>query len=335
MQMRPVLAIIALIAFCLPPLAANAEVTPADSAIKAVMWDLDRFEKEVRKLGPKRKAQFKRINQLLRLTERRLQGSNNKDHPSWVEAAARLETLRKVLAARIAGKPVPSTQTRAKVPPGQAKKAKDAAKTETQPTAKAPTQVKPAAALATESQESKPAPASEPAVEKLDVFHDIGVAEAAIRERPEPEAKAVGRAVMGEQVHVVGRLESGWVQVAREGVAVGWLHDSALRRAAAAPAPTPAKVAVALPPDIAFGRFHALVIGNNEYQHLPKLASAVADAKAVAGVLEGTYGFDVTLLLNATRSDILRAINDLRAELTEEDNLLIYYAGHGTLDRGV
>jgi len=43
------------------------------------------------------------------------------------------------------------------------------------------------------------------------------------------------------------------------------------------------------------------------------------------------YGFKVNLLLNAqaTRSNILDAIVDYQATLTDNDSLLIYYAGHG------
>jgi uncharacterized caspase-like protein len=81
------------------------------------------------------------------------------------------------------------------------------------------------------------------------------------------------------------------------------------------------------------GRYHALVIGNDDYAKLPKLQTAIADAEAVAEVLKRRYGFTVELLRNATREDILRALNKYRAELTEQDNLLIYYAGHGSLDR--
>jgi TPR repeat protein len=98
---------------------------------------------------------------------------------------------------------------------------------------------------------------------------------------------------------------------------------------------------LALPPGPApgqtvdFGRYHALVIGNNDYAHLPKLKNAVADAQAVERLLKERYGFDTTLLLNATRDQIVRALNDQRAALTEADNLLIYYAGHGTLDGDV
>ncbi len=83
---------------------------------------------------------------------------------------------------------------------------------------------------------------------------------------------------------------------------------------------------------IDFGRYHALVIGINEYQNLPRLATAVNDASAVSDVLREKYGFQVTLLLNPGRSDVVRALDMLRGELTERDNLLIYYAGHGVLD---
>ncbi len=85
-------------------------------------------------------------------------------------------------------------------------------------------------------------------------------------------------------------------------------------------------------PEIDFGRYHALVIGNNDYEHLPKLTTAVGDADAVAKLLEERYGFRVTKRINATRRDIVATLNDLRRKLTEDDNLLIYYAGHGYLD---
>ena len=87
-----------------------------------------------------------------------------------------------------------------------------------------------------------------------------------------------------------------------------------------------------------FGKYHALVIGNDHYHHWEKLKNAVADATAVAQVLQQQYGFQITLLKDATRKDILGTLNGFRATLTPEDNLLIYYAGHGYLlseiDRG-
>lgn len=81
-----------------------------------------------------------------------------------------------------------------------------------------------------------------------------------------------------------------------------------------------------------FGRYHALVIGNEDYRYVTGLNTAIDDAEAVARLLEDRYGFQVTLLRDATRDDILEALNRLRRDLTERDNLLIYYAGHGVLD---
>ncbi len=85
--------------------------------------------------------------------------------------------------------------------------------------------------------------------------------------------------------------------------------------------------------DVDFGTFHAVVIGINAYSMLPKLQTAADDARAVAELLETRYGHKVTLIINANRYAILSALNKLRETLTEDDNLLIYYAGHGELDR--
>lgn len=80
-----------------------------------------------------------------------------------------------------------------------------------------------------------------------------------------------------------------------------------------------------------FGRYYALVIGNDRYRYWTPLDNAVNDARAVAKLLEQHYDFEVTELFNAERSAILSTINTLRKQLTEKDNLLIYYAGHGHL----
>lgn len=104
---------------------------------------------------------------------------------------------------------------------------------------------------------------------------------------------------------------------------------SAVRSTAAA-LPTPAVPVMATGLD--FGRFHALVIGNDNYRDLPRLATARADADAVAAVLRRDYGYTVTVLHDVTRDHILEAFDRLRRELGEDDNLLIFYAGHGWLD---
>jgi len=88
----------------------------------------------------------------------------------------------------------------------------------------------------------------------------------------------------------------------------------------------------ALPAGIRFGDYHALVIGINKYAHLTDLVTAEDDAKSMARLLNEQYGFNITLLLNPTRAEIIDALDDLRATLKFKDNLLIYYAGHGWLD---
>lgn len=80
------------------------------------------------------------------------------------------------------------------------------------------------------------------------------------------------------------------------------------------------------------GTYHALIIGNNAYAEYPKLETALNDAVETEKVLRERYGFKTTLLRNASRYDILAALNKLRETLTENDNLLIYYAGHGEID---
>ncbi len=80
------------------------------------------------------------------------------------------------------------------------------------------------------------------------------------------------------------------------------------------------------------GRYYALVIGNNNYNDFPDLITARNDAIKAAHLLSSKYGFEVKLLENATRYQILSALNQYRDQLTAQDNLLIYYAGHGELD---
>ena len=88
-----------------------------------------------------------------------------------------------------------------------------------------------------------------------------------------------------------------------------------------------------VPRGVSLGRYHALVIGANAYVGYTPLASAVNDAQKVAGVLKSRYGFQTRLLLNPTRLDILAALDQMREELKPEDNLMVYFAGHGEIDQ--
>jgi hypothetical protein len=82
------------------------------------------------------------------------------------------------------------------------------------------------------------------------------------------------------------------------------------------------------------GNFYALVIGNNNYQNHEDLETATSDAQGVADALRDRYGYDVRLLMNATRDQMVIALSNLARTLEKNDNLLVYYAGHGVLDGG-
>lgn len=150
----------------------------------------------------------------------------------------------------------------------------------------------------------------------------------AARQQIEAQLKAREKE-LGETRAKVGKLNEQVAALDKEAAELRQKAEAApvLRGQAAAEAPA-AKL-----PEVKFGRFHALVIGNNAYRHMPKLESAVRDARAVEEVLRTRYGFKTTLLIDADRYALLSALNKLRESLTDEDNLLIYYAGHGELDR--
>ncbi len=63
------------------------------------------------------------------------------------------------------------------------------------------------------------------------------------------------------------------------------------------------------------------------------MKTAVNDAEEVARILQNDYGFKVDILNDANRADIISALGKFRKTLGKKDNLLIYYAGHGWLDK--
>jgi hypothetical protein len=100
--------------------------------------------------------------------------------------------------------------------------------------------------------------------------------------------------------------------------------------AAAAPVALASTLAPRVVSGLKLGRFYALVIGNQTYTTIERLQTPLHDADRAAALLRDRYGFNVQLLRDADDVAMLRALNDLNAVLKPEDNLLIYYAGHGT-----
>ncbi|MCX6214607.1 caspase family protein [Spirosoma sp.] len=86
------------------------------------------------------------------------------------------------------------------------------------------------------------------------------------------------------------------------------------------------------------GKYYALIIGVNEYvdRKLPDLTFPIQDAANVKQVLIGQYMFtdrNITTLNNPTRKVILRAFDELTYKLRKDDNLLIFFAGHGRQEK--
>ncbi len=86
------------------------------------------------------------------------------------------------------------------------------------------------------------------------------------------------------------------------------------------------------------GENHGLIIGINNYKDpaLVDLDNPITDATLLYSTLIGNYMFDpenVTLLKDPTRADIIKKLDELSYQLTKNDNLLIFYAGHGFWDK--
>ena len=85
------------------------------------------------------------------------------------------------------------------------------------------------------------------------------------------------------------------------------------------------------------GKFYAIVIGVQNYRDrtVNSLDYPIQDAENVAAVLTEQYSFDkndVTVLRDPDRKTIIKVFSDLRTKLTSDDNLVIFYAGHGIWD---
>lgn len=79
-----------------------------------------------------------------------------------------------------------------------------------------------------------------------------------------------------------------------------------------------------------FGRFYALLIGVQTYDLLDDLASPANDVNRIAEILEQRYGFSVIRLADPDQLTVMRVINQLNETLRANDNLLIYFSGHGS-----
>lgn len=84
------------------------------------------------------------------------------------------------------------------------------------------------------------------------------------------------------------------------------------------------------------GKYYALLIGNSDYAIDDlDLKQPVKDVQELHKTLTDYYQFDeenIILLINTDRDKIMKELYKLRQSLTKDDNLLIFYAGHGKWD---
>jgi hypothetical protein len=149
----------------------------------------------------------------------------------------------------------------------------------------------------------------------------IAESEGVVRKKPTAKGGAVRKLGMGSIVQIIGKLPTGWLQVAKEGEAIGWIHEGSVQAmsvqsqpavaVAAVPAkpgkPAPAPIAVAPAPTFAaapaaeafptkpvavsFPRGKAnpddiaVIIGNANYKatakDIPDVVPAYADAEGM------------------------------------------------------
>jgi WD40 repeat protein len=90
-------------------------------------------------------------------------------------------------------------------------------------------------------------------------------------------------------------------------------------------------------PEILKSKYFALIIGINDYQdsEITDLDNPLKDAESLYNVLLTKYTFDkenMVLLKNPTQGEIIITLDGLGRKLTNQDNLLIFFAGHGYWD---
>jgi hypothetical protein len=85
------------------------------------------------------------------------------------------------------------------------------------------------------------------------------------------------------------------------------------------------------------GGYYALVIAVQDYEdpNVNSLQYPLQDAQNLVSTLSTYYNFEeknISFLKNPNRSTIIKTFDEFAKKLTEEDNLLVFYAGHGYWD---
>jgi len=103
------------------------------------------------------------------------------------------------------------------------------------------------------------------------------------------------------------------------------------------------KLNISFMPEIVFrtlngkGSYYALLIGIDKYTDpaIPDLDNPINDATRLQNILISKYTFQedqIMLLKNPRSEELIIALDELAQKITNDDNLLIFFAGHGWFD---
>ncbi|MEI6987037.1 MAG: caspase family protein [Rhodospirillaceae bacterium] len=79
----------------------------------------------------------------------------------------------------------------------------------------------------------------------------------------------------------------------------------------------------------------AILFANTDYQEhaiFANLGTPGRDAALISKTLHNKYGFDTRIVYNSTKQVMVDTFRSLHSEMTENDQLVVYYAGHGYLN---
>ena len=99
-----------------------------------------------------------------------------------------------------------------------------------------------------------------------------------------------------------------------------------------------AKLEDIIPVNTMLPQYFAIIIAQNDYQdpNIKDLANPINDAREIKAILHEHYNFadgNIDTLFNSSRDEILQTILQRCNNRTENDNVFIFYAGHGTAIR--
>lgn len=79
---------------------------------------------------------------------------------------------------------------------------------------------------------------------------------------------------------------------------------------------------------------YALLFATDKYENWGDLVNPIFDSRTISEILRRDYGFEVEVVENATQNEILKKIREYsQKEYKPMDQLLIFFAGHGTYDQ--